>query len=59
MGHKPCIGVTENAYIFVVEPKGKRPLRKPRHRGQDVNIDVRLVLIQLIWLMIGTGRRLM
>jgi hypothetical protein len=41
MGHKPCIGVTGNAYIFVVKPKGKRPLRKPRHRGQDVNIDVR------------------
>jgi hypothetical protein len=34
-------GEKRNAYTFLVgKPKGKRPLRRPRHRWQDVKLDL-------------------
>jgi hypothetical protein len=41
------MGDTKNAYrILVLKPKGKRPLRRPRHRREDNN---RVNLGELGW----------
>jgi hypothetical protein len=42
-GHVTCMGEKRNAYkILVGRPKGKRPLRRPRHVwGDNIKIDHR------------------
>jgi hypothetical protein len=41
MGYVAHMGKMRNGYkILVGKPKGKRPLRKPRHRW-DIKMDVR------------------
>jgi hypothetical protein len=59
-GHVARMGEKRNAYrILVGEPKGKRPLGRPRHRWVgNVKMDFRydgVVWIGLIWLRIGTS----
>jgi hypothetical protein len=49
-----------NAYeILVGKPEGKRTLARPRHRWQDIRIDLQEIgggaWISLMWLRIGTN----
>jgi hypothetical protein len=40
--HVACMEVKRNAYrILMGNPEGKRPLGRPRHRLEDIKIDLR------------------
>jgi hypothetical protein len=45
--------------FLVGEPKGNRPLGRPRHRWEDIKVNLRLISLEVwtgfIWLRIGTG----
>jgi hypothetical protein len=41
VGYVARMGETRNAYeIFVGNPEGKRPLRRPRHRWEVIRMDL-------------------
>jgi hypothetical protein len=41
-GHVTHMGEMRNAYsILVGKPEGKRPLGRPRHRWEDIKMDLR------------------
>jgi hypothetical protein len=41
-GHAASMEENKSAYkVFVREPAGKRPLRKPRRRWENINMDLR------------------
>jgi len=43
--------------VLVGKPEGKRPLGRPRHRWEDIKMDVQDVVVWTgsSWLRIGTG----
>jgi hypothetical protein len=61
------MGKSRGAYrVLVREPKGRRPLGRPRHRWEDnIKVDFREVGLGegawtgSIWLRIGTGGELL
>jgi hypothetical protein len=58
-GHVARMGENRNAYrILVVKSEGKRPLGRPILKW-ILEIYNGMVWIGLIWLRIGTGRRLL
>ena len=60
-GYVACVDESRGAYrVLVGKMEGKRPLGRPRHRGDDnIKIDLQEVCwgdwTGLIWLSIGTG----
>jgi hypothetical protein len=63
VGHVARKGEMRNAYKILVEnPKGKRPLMRPRRRWQD-NITIYVweigLWIEFVWLRIRSGSRLL
>ena len=55
-----CMEEMRNAYeILVGKTEGKRTLARPRHRWQDIRIDLQEIgggaWISLMWLRIGTN----
>jgi hypothetical protein len=45
-GYEARMGDMRNAYkISVGKPEGKRPLRRPRHRWEDIRMDLR----EIVW----------
>jgi hypothetical protein len=42
MGHAACMGKMRYIYkILVAKPEGKRPLRRPRCRWEDIKMDLK------------------
>jgi hypothetical protein len=42
-GHIARMGEIRNAYkILVGKPEGKTPLRRPRHQGEDIILDLKM-----------------
>jgi hypothetical protein len=60
-GHVAHMGERRGVYrVLVGKPQGTRPLERPRHRWEDIKIDVQEVgcggtHTGLIWLRTGTG----
>jgi len=58
-GHVVCMGEGRGVYrVLVRKPEGKRPLGRPRHRGEDnIKMDLQEVGVWIgsSWLRIGTG----
>jgi hypothetical protein len=42
--------------ILVGKADGKRPLARPRYNGDNIKMDIRLNLLNWIWLRTGTDR---
>ena len=44
MGHVACMGERRGIFrVFVGKPEGKRPLGRPRHRWEDIKVDLQEV----------------
>jgi hypothetical protein len=59
MGHVGHVGEMINAYnILVGKPKGKRPLRRPRHRWEDnIRMDLREIGLEGVdWIHLAQDR---
>jgi len=41
VGHMACMGDTKDAYrVLVRRPDGKRPIRGPRHRWENIKMNL-------------------
>jgi hypothetical protein len=62
-GHVALMGEKRNVYRLVGKPEGKRPLRRPRRRWIDNNktdlLEIRLSVMDWVWLRIGTDGELL
>jgi hypothetical protein len=41
MGHVACMGEINGYIIFIGKPEWKRPLGRPRHKWDDIRMDLR------------------
>jgi hypothetical protein len=50
-------GEMRNAYFFFSQPEGKRPLRKPRHRWDNIKMDLREIRFgDMDWIYVAQDR---